>query len=455
MASERGRWPAGIPYIIGNEAAERFSYYGMRSILVVFMTEFLMGAEGELQVMDEAEARGWYHSFAQAVYFLPLLGSVLSDGFLGKYRTILWLSLVYCAGHLTLALDETRFGLALGLGLIALGSGGIKPCVSANVGDQFTRDNQHLLPKVFSLFYFSINFGSFFATLLIPVLLRRFGPSVAFGLPGLLMFLATFVFWLGRDRFVRVPPTGMDFVRESFSVDGLRALGQLTVLLLFLSPFYALFDQTGSAWVLQAKSMDLRMLGVELLPSQVHAVNPILVMVFAPLFAYGVYPAFERVFPLTPLRKMGIGFFLAGASFLIPAYVEVLIAGGGRPSVWWQIAAYAVITAAEVLVSITALEFFYTQAPRRMKSLIMALKMLAISLGNGFTAIVNFAIRGSDGVARLDGPAYYLFFAAVMFASATLFVAFARVYRPKTFLQDGSSDSGTHEAGMKSRTVSA
>ena len=259
-------WPPGIPYIIGNEAAERFSYYGMRSILVVFMTEFLMGAGGNVAPMDEAEARAWYHVFAQAVYFLPIIGSIISDGVLGKYKTIFWLSIVYCLGHLALALDETRLGLTVGLSLIAIGSGGIKPCVSANVGDQFGQTNQHLLPKIFSWFYFSINFGSFFATLLIPWLLRAYGPQVAFGLPGLLMFIATFVFWLGRRKFVHVPPAGMDFVKETFSLEGLRTIGKLGVLLLFLAPFYALFDQTGSAWVLQAKQMDMGFFGFEPLP---------------------------------------------------------------------------------------------------------------------------------------------------------------------------------------------
>src|SRR5687767_6849590 len=87
-------WPKGIPYIIGNESAERFSYYGMRSILVVFMTQYLMSSDGQLATMPEAEARAWYHTFAQAVYFLPLLGSILSDGFIGKYKTILSLSIV-------------------------------------------------------------------------------------------------------------------------------------------------------------------------------------------------------------------------------------------------------------------------------------------------------------------------------------------------------------------------
>src|SRR5262245_30515779 len=113
--------PAGVPYIIGNELAERYSFYGMKGLLVVFMTTQLMGADGKPAPMSEGDANGYYHMFTSAVYATPLLGALLSDGVWGKYRTIIALSLVYCAGHLALALDDTRFGLTLGLGLIALG----------------------------------------------------------------------------------------------------------------------------------------------------------------------------------------------------------------------------------------------------------------------------------------------------------------------------------------------
>src|SRR5262245_41033849 len=121
--------PGGVPYIVANEAAERFSYYGMRSILVVFMTKHLVDSAGAAAPMSDTDAREWFHVFAAAVYFTPLLGALLSDIVLGKYRTIVSLSVVYCLGHLALALDDTRLGLTLGLTLIAFGSGGIKPCV--------------------------------------------------------------------------------------------------------------------------------------------------------------------------------------------------------------------------------------------------------------------------------------------------------------------------------------
>src|SRR5438876_6970817 len=171
--------PPGVPYIIGNEAAERFSYYGMKSVLTVFMAHYILNQSGVLAPMNPNEAYMYTHYFVSGVYFLPILGAIIADGWLGKYRTIFFLSMVYCLGHLTLAFMDTSFGiaigertmLAMGLGLICLGAGGIKPCVSANVGDQFGESNKHLLSKMFGWFYFSINAGSFISSLLCPWLL--------------------------------------------------------------------------------------------------------------------------------------------------------------------------------------------------------------------------------------------------------------------------------------------
>src|SRR5688572_16207547 len=197
--------PGQIGYIIGNEGCERFSFYGMRNILTVFLVSSLLLDLPEAE--RGAAAKDVFHTFVIGVYFFPLLGGWLADRFFGKYQTIFWLSLVYCAGHACLALFESsRPGFYTGLFLIALGSGGIKPCVATFVGDQFDQSNKHLAKIVFDAFYWIINFGSFFASLLMPIFLRNFGGAIAFGIPGALMFIATLIFWLGRKRYVFVPP---------------------------------------------------------------------------------------------------------------------------------------------------------------------------------------------------------------------------------------------------------
>ena len=427
--------PPGIPYIVVNEAAERYSFYGMRAILVIFMTKFLIGADGELDVMSEEQAKTWFHSFVTAAYFFPILGSIVADAFLGKYRTIIALSLVYCLGHLALALDETRTGLALGLGLIAIGSGGIKPCVSAHVGDQFGQTNSHLLARVYAWFYFAINVGALASILFAEPLLHRFGPSVAFGVPGVLMLVATVVFWSGRNKFVHIQPGGTAFLREVFDKVGLRALGKLFIIYLFIAMFWALFDQQGSAWVLQADRMDRHFI-IHWDPSQVQWLNPALVLLFIPLFNRVLYPAFDRFFPLTPLRKISIGLFLTVPAFLLPAWLEARLDAGETVNISWQIGCYVIMTAAEILVSITALEFSYTQAPKKMKSLVMGAYFMSVSIGNLFTAAVNYAIQNPDGSSKLEGAAYYLFFAAAMVVTALVFVPVAVWFKEQTYIQD-------------------
>ena len=426
--------PPGIPFIIGNEGAERFSYYGMRAILVVFMTQHLLAADGSAAAFSEEEAKGWFHLFVSAVYFTPIIGALIADGLLGKYRTIIILSLVYCLGHLTLAVDHSRLGLALGLGLIALGAGGIKPCVSAHVGDQFGSANGHLLSRVFGWFYFAINLGAFLSMLATPWLLEHYGASVAFGLPGILMLVATLIFWTGRRRFAHLPPQGMAFVRESLSGEGLRALGRLAVIFLFVAMFWALFDQTGSSWVLQAGHMERDLFGYEILPSQMQAANPLLVMLLIPLFSYVIYPAAGRWVELTELRKIGAGMFLTAIAFTIPTWIQLQIDAGGVPHILWQLLAYLVLTAAEVMVSITCLEFAYTQAPARMKSFVMAFFMLSISAGNLFTGAVNFLMINEDGSSRLAGADYFLFFTLLMLATAIGFAIIARFYKGQRYL---------------------
>jgi len=386
--SAPSRMPGGIPYIIGNEAAERFSFYGMKTILIIFMTDYLL--------MTENKSTVWVHTFVMAAYFLPLIGGLVSDIFWGKYRTIIRLSLFYCLGHGVLAVYESQQTLALGLALIALGAGGIKSCVSAHVGDQFNRTNSDLLERVFGYFYISINVGATLSTLLTPWLMKHYGPSIAFGVPGVLMLVATITFWMGRKRFIAIPPVGWKkFRQEVFTPHGMRIILKLCVVYLFVSIFWSLFDQTASTWVLQAKrslmdkTIDLGFVRFELLPDQVQSINPILIVTLAPIFSFIIYPAVNRFFKLTYLRKIAIGLFIAAFSFAIISWVEGKMEQGIPMHVGWQLLAFLFITTAEVLVSITTLEFSYTQAPIAMKSLIMGLFWLTVTFGNFITTQVN------------------------------------------------------------------
>ena len=382
------RMPSGIPFIVGNEFAERFCYYGINSILTIYMTQFLR--------MGDAEATTFHSLFKSGAYFFPIVGAIVSDVFWGKFRTIITFSLAYATGCGVLALVPGTPGLMIGLLLVAFGTGGIKPCVSTNVGDQFTSKNQHLIERAFSYFYLAINAGSSISIFFCPVLLKTYGPKLAFGTPAIAMFVATFVFWLGRKRYAVVPPAGKAWLKDALSKEGLRTIGSLAIIYLFVAFYWALWDQSnGQTWTLQANSslMDKNLgFGITVLPAQIQVVNGLFILAAVPIFTFGIYPLVGKVFKVTPLRKIAAGLFLVACSFLIVGWIESRIQDGHVVSVWWQIFAYLVLTASEVLVSITALEFSYKQAPVKMKSFIMALFLFSTSLGNMMTAGVNHAM---------------------------------------------------------------
>ena len=456
------RMPNSIPYIVANEFAERFCFYGINAILVAYMIDFLK--------FGDAKAATWQALFKSGAYFFPLLGAMVSDIFLAKFRTIISFSMVYVTGCFVIAFGSGETTLVIGMFLVAFGTGGIKPCVSTNVGDQFTSSNAHLIERAFSYFYIAINAGSSISIYFCPELLAspEYGPKYAFGLPGAMMALATLVFWLGRKKFAVVPAampkpglalpafllvffavlaftawvfmiSGRDiliatgtllgtlagvavlflktglrnalppelraWLERSLTGEGLRIVGKLLGLYLFVAFFWSLWDQSnGNSWTIQAQSalMDKRLFGFlagvpgfeslaayEMLPAQVQVVNGLFILLLVPIFTFGIYPLMGKFFTVTPLRKIGIGFFVVASSFLIVAWVEDRIQSGHSVSMWWQISAYGVLTAAEVLVSITALEYSYKQAPLYMKSFIMSLFLLSTSVGNAFTAAVN------------------------------------------------------------------
>jgi POT family proton-dependent oligopeptide transporter len=226
LKAPSGRWPGQVKYILGNEGAERFSYYGMKGILAAYLTSVLL--------MTKDQASSIIHLFGFVNYFMPVLGAWVSDRFWGRYKTILWVSLFYCLGHAVLACNDLTESinaktmlLYAGLGLIAFGSGGIKPCVSAFMGDQFGPSQRHLLNKAYAAFYWMINLGSAAAFLIIPWVRDTSGYSWAFGIPGIAMGVATLIFYMGTKHYEQVPPTG-DPAWRSKLVWLLTVLGAIT-----------------------------------------------------------------------------------------------------------------------------------------------------------------------------------------------------------------------------------
>ena len=504
--------PPQVPYIIGNEACERFSFYGMRNILTPFLITSLLLS---YPLAERAGiAKDVFHTFVIGVYFFPLLGGWLSDRYFGKYQTVLWLSLVYCVGHAFLAFfEDNRTGFYAGLFLIALGSGGIKPLVSAFVGDQFDQTNKHKAKLVYDFFYWTINFGSFFASLLMPRILAAWGPAWAFGIPGILMGIATLIFWMGRHKYVNVPPsppnpdsflnvsrtalmakgegrpglvvagigavaalgalaltpqvgfviafcmalgllmlfggigTSMQLQRArghhpDEAVEGVRAVLRILIVFALVTPFWSLFDQKASTWVLQGGEMlmphDSWWWPSWLVqqPAQMQALNPLMVMALIPFNNFVLYPALRKMgFEPTALRRMGFGIAISGLAWVVAGVIQVYIDGGNPTSIAWQIAPYALLTFGEVLVSATGLEFAYSQSPPSMKGSIMSFWLLSVTFGNLWVLMTNFAVRNevvtsSIASTGLSEMAFLMFFfAGFAFVAAAIFGFYARRYK--------------------------
>jgi len=473
------RFPPQIKYIIGNEACERFSYYGIRSILALYISTVLFKNLPAGQAKDHAAEI--IHLFIFANYFMPLLGAVISDKFWGRYNTILYVSLIYCLGNLTLALTAGSVGgLYCGLFLIALGSGGIKPCVSAFCGDQFKPEQANLLQKAYGLFYWSINFGSFFSFLVIPWIKDSFkSPSGevplvayrwAFGVPGILMLLATLIFWLGRKYYLRVPPSQetksagffkvfwfalanqasrqpgkkfWDVARAKFTereVDAASSVGPILLVFAPITIFWALFDQTSSTWVMQGNQMvpcpvvgDFK-IGAE----QMQSMNPLIVMLLVPLTLF-LYPRIEKWFGIrvSPLRRMGTGMLLAGFSYIVVGLIQTRVDAGGHLNVLWQTIPYLILTTAEVLISTTGLEFAFTQAAAEMKSTIMSFWLLTVAVGNLFVPLIT-SLKGrlitataAAGEGAAVTPSTFYLYAGLTFAVAVVFVFLATQYKER------------------------
>ena len=490
--------PPQTKYIVGNEACERFSFYGMRSILTLYMTGVL--------AMSEQDAVTVGHLFNACIYVLPLFGAWLADRFLGRYRMILYVSLFYCLGHgvlatadLTESLEMRRYILFAGLFIIALGAGGIKPCVSAFVGDQVEGGESKMMTRIYAAFYWSINLGSFFSFLVIPWVRQTWGYSWAFGIPGIFMALATFIFWRGRRFYRHRKPSQPEFFPVLFSlllrgrqgtarqyepekiaatqatlrhvgffiigasatlgalfattrgisllvqsygggvlVSGLSTLGagllfcgilgymalraaakrrvdnvlgviglmlfkscgnalqvygearlretrnlmRIIVVFLMIIPFWSLFDQTMSSWVLQGEKMTAVHMGAHFSfgAEEMQSFNPLLVMILVPLVTLLIYPRIGKWG--TPLRRMGCGIVLAGVSYGAVAAIQMALDGGATLSILWQCIPYLLLTVSEILVSTTGLEYAYTAAGKNLKSIISGFWFLTSTMGN-------------------------------------------------------------------------
>ncbi|KAJ8003349.1 hypothetical protein DPEC_G00147410 [Dallia pectoralis] len=371
-------YPLSIFFIVVNEFCERFSYYGMRAVLVLYFRYFLK--------WDDDLATTIYHTFVALCYLTPILGAIVADSWLGKFKTIVYLSIVYTVGQVVMAvsaihditdtdMDGTPNNMTVhvalsmvGLLLIALGTGGIKPCVAAFGGDQFEDHQEKQRSAFFSIFYLSINAGSLLSTIITPMLrAQECGINsqqkcypLAFGVPAALMVVALIVFIIGSGMYTKTAPKGnimlevckcigfaiknrykhrseqfpkrehwMDWADDKYDkllVAQVKMVLKVLFLYIPLPMFWTLFDQQGSRWTLQATTMDGDFGILIIQPDQMQTVNPILILVLVPIMDSIIYPLIKKChLNFTPLKRMTVGMLLAAIAFVAAALLQLQI----------------------------------------------------------------------------------------------------------------------------------
>ncbi|XP_056871158.1 solute carrier family 15 member 1 [Takifugu flavidus] len=371
-------YPLSIFFIVVNEFCERFSYYGMRAVLVLYFRYFLLWGDDL--------ATSIYHTFVALCYLTPILGAIVADSWLGKYKTIVYLSIVYAIGQVAMAVsaihditdtnhdgkpDNMTFHVVLamvGLFLIALGTGGIKPCVAAFGGDQFTDKQEKQRSTFFSVFYLCINGGSLLSTIITPILraqecgihTKQECYPLAFGVPAALMLVALVVFIVGSPMYYKAKPQGnimlkvckcigfaiknryrhrssnypkrehwMDWAEDKYEkllIAQIKMVLRVLFLYMPLPMFWTLFDQKGSRWTLQATTMNGNFGALVIQPDQMQTFNPILILTLVPIMDSLIYPLIKKCgLNFTPLKRMTVGMVLAAIAFICAALVQLEI----------------------------------------------------------------------------------------------------------------------------------
>jgi len=376
--------PRGLSTLFFTEMWERFSYYGMRGFLILYATAAAATGGLGFDVRHGASIYKWYTS---SVWLTPILGGFIADRFLGQYRSVFVGGVIIALGHFTLALKALPTFYA-GLGLIVLGTGLLKPNISAMVGSLYEQGDARR-DAGFSLFYMGINIGAFLGITLAGWLAQKIDWHIGFAAAGVGMTLGLIQYVVGRQRLSpalarlaapRRPPVDTGQVQHvwkslrGFTTEERNRIAAVFVFFLFAALFWGAYEQAGSTLNLFAdRYTDLNILGYLIPSSWLQSVQPIMVIALAPVLAW----LWVRLGPR-------VAFLL-----LVPAGLMAQSGAGVKVSPLWLVAAYIIEEIGELCLSPVGLSAVTKLAPARIVSLMMGVFFLSNWLGNllaGWTA---------------------------------------------------------------------
>jgi len=436
--------PKGLWVLFITEMWERFSYYGMRALLVLYLISATGGAEGLGNPgfgWAEEDAYRLYGLYTWAVYLTPIFGGLIADRFLGTHRSLLLGGWIIAAGHITLAATElfaiapggpvgmdTSPGVLLcfmaGLALIVIGTGFFKPCVSVMVGQLYAAEDPRR-DAGFTIFYMGINVGAALAPFIAGTLGETVGWHWGFGAAAVGMILGIFTYQYLRPRYLTgiglAPERDNDAesARPMLPLSGIEWQRVAVILILALFgnvAFWTTFEQAGSSMnVFAAQNTDRTVWGLLAEPfpaTWYQSANPVAIIVFAPVFAWLWVKLGRRgLEPSTPI-KFCIGLWLLGLAFLAMVAGALQAREGGLAGPHWLLITYAVYTWGELCLSPVGLAMVTRLAPLHLQSLLMGIWFFTLSLANllaGEVARFSVLLERGDATFILPGLAgFYL-----------------------------------------------
>ncbi|KAL1916121.1 uncharacterized protein VTP21DRAFT_6125 [Calcarisporiella thermophila] len=485
MASP-SRIPMSIFFIIPNEFGERFCFYGIKPLLYLYFIDMCSTTPEYSKMLT--------HSFIVISYFCPLLGAAISDSYLGKYRTIVYLSVIYFIGTALLTIFSINHvmgdfpnipiaGPYAALVLMAIGTGGIKPCVSTHGGDQFLPHQKTGIDWFFTVFYTTINVGSLLAQNITPHIknnIQCFGAPCYFGsyiLPSAMFLVALLAFIFGVRYYRIVPPVGeflpfkaakvavLAFGRWLFAsreerqhkggilnfaladvgapfVEETRLLGRIIYMILPTLFFWMIYDQKSTEWQAQYRMMNQQIGSIKVSPESFGVINSLLIIIMVPSLGF-LYPVIEKGLGIrcTTLRRISLGFFLVCMAFLISGLLHISVEANYNPikengkvvacptcvPALWQVPQFFVLSLAEALLSPTGLLFCYQESGKALKAQTSSIWLLMTAFGN----IVNTAIAGT-AEKTVTGPSKYFMYMGIGLGGWLWFTIQAYFYKYKS-----------------------
>ncbi len=382
-----GGHPRGLTTLFFTEMWERFSYYGMRAFLILYMTApATLGGLG----FSDADAASVYGTYTGSVWLAAIFGGIAADRLLGQYRSVLLGGVIIALGHFTLAFKALPF-FYTGLALIVIGTGLLKPNVSTLVGSLYQPGDTRR-DAGFSIFYMGINLGAFLGPLIAGYLAQRVDWHLGFASAGFGMALGLTQYVLGRERLrpglerLKQQPTAAATAQGDgalFTATEWKRIGAVVIFFVFASLFWGAYEQAGSTLNLFADRFTrLSLFGFSFPSSWFQSVQPIFVILLAPAFAM-LWSRMGSREPSSP-AKFALGLLFVGLAFvvLVPAGAAAQSGAGVRVSPWWLIVSYFVMELGELCLSPVGLSVVTKLAPARAVGLMMGVWFLSNSAGN-------------------------------------------------------------------------